>query len=54
LVAVMIGPIEAERGAPIMADEHDRAIPADRSLDETPQKFAMRAAMYAGMAAIRD
>src|SRR6516164_2922304 len=37
----MVRPVEAERRAPIMADEHQRAMP-DHGLDKAPQKVPMR------------
>ena len=38
---MMVGPVEAERRAPIVADDHDRGLRADHRIDESPEKSAM-------------
>jgi hypothetical protein len=38
---MMIGPVEAERRTPIVDNENDRAVLADRSVDKAPQEFPM-------------
>ena len=38
---MMVGPVEGEGRAPIVADQHNGPVAADHRVDEAPQKFAV-------------